>query len=57
MVDENNENNKNDIEVVSGDGTDIIISSVYDYVKIDDENENSNKKNIVIPKGQDEDKK
>ena len=48
---EEEKNKKKDIEVVTGDGTDLDISTVYDYVKIDKQDDDNKKKNIVIPEG------
>ena len=44
------EDNKNEIEVISGDGTDLEISPVYDHIKIDSNNNKEKKKDVVIPK-------
>ncbi len=41
---------KKDIEIVSGDGTDLNISPVYDNLNIAKPEEDSNtKKNVIIP--------
>ena len=50
------DNDKKQIKVVSGDGKDLNISTVYEHIKkdveINETNENnSKKKNIIIPKG------
>ena len=50
------DNDKKQIKVVSGDGKDLNISTVYEHIKkdveINETNENkTNKKNIIIPKG------
>lgn len=45
------EEEKKEIEVVSGDGTEIEISPVYDHIILDKPNNNNEKKgNIIIPK-------
>lgn len=45
------EEEKKGIEVVSGDGTEIEISPVYDHIILDKPNNNNEKKgNIIIPK-------
>lgn len=46
------EEEKKDIEVVSGDGSEIEISPVYDHIILDKPNKNENKGNIIIPKEQ-----
>lgn len=46
------EEEKKDIEVVSGDGSEIEISPVYDHIILDKPNKNENKGNIIIPKKQ-----
>ena len=48
----NSEEEKKDIEVVSGDGSEIEISPVYDHIILDKPNKNENKGNIIIPKEQ-----
>ena len=47
-----NDNNKNnDIEVVTGNGSDLDISPVYDHIKIDKPSTTKDKKKeIVVPK-------
>lgn len=52
-----NEEEKRDIDVVSGDGSEIEISPVYDHVILDKPNKNEKKEQIVIPKGIKEEKK
>ena len=53
-MDEDNENisdeEKKEIEVVSGDGSEIDISPVYNHIILDKPNKNEKKGNIVIPK-------
>ena len=45
------EEEKRDIEIVSGDGSDLDISPVYDHIKVDKPDNNTDKKqDIVIPK-------
>ena len=51
---------KKEIEVIAGNGKDLNISTVYDHIKIDKNQEtDTKKKNIVIPQGssENEDKK
>ena len=56
MSEEND--NKREIKVVTGDGTDLDISPVYDHIKIDSSNNREKKKDIIIPKSKkDVDKK
>ena len=38
------------IEIVSGDGTDLNISPVYDHIDIEKPKEDKEKKKIIIPK-------
>ena len=45
-----NEEEKRDIDVVSGDGSEIEISPVYDHVILDKPNKNEKKEQIIIPK-------
>ena len=45
-----NEEEKRDIDVISGDGSEIEISPVYDHVILDKPNKNEKKEKIVIPK-------
>ena len=45
-----NEEEKRDIDVVSGDGSEIEISPVYDHVILDKPNKKEKKEQIVIPK-------
>ena len=45
------EKKKKDIEVVQGNGSDLNISPVYNHIKMDKTDNNTNKKEkIVIPK-------
>ena len=41
---------KKEIDVVSGDGSEIEISPVYDHIILERPNKNEKKENIVIPK-------
>ena len=50
-MNENNDEEKKEIKVVNGDGTDLNISPVYDHIKFDIVPEDNKKKNIVIPEG------
>ena len=43
------EEDKKEIEVVSGDDTELEISTVYDHINLDKIRENPEKKNIIIP--------
>ena len=52
-----NEEEKRDIDVVSGDGSEIDISPVYDHVILDKPNKKEKKEQIVIPKEIKEDNK
>ena len=52
-----NEEEKRDIDVVSGDGSEIEISPVYDHVILDKPNKKEKKEQIVIPKEIKEDNK
>ena len=46
------EEEKKEIEVISGDGKDLNISPVYEHIKSDNvPNSDNKKKDIVIPKG------
>jgi len=47
---DNEEEEKKEIEVVNGDGTEIEISPVYDHIILDKPNKNEKKEKIVIPK-------
>ena len=51
------EEEKRDIDVISGDGSEIEISPVYDHVILDKPNKNEKKEQIIIPKGVKEDNK
>ena len=44
------EEEKKEIEIVTGDGKDLDISPVYDHIKIDSITNREKKKNVVIPK-------
>lgn len=44
-----NEEEKNEIEVVTGDDSELEISNVYEHLNLDKVRENPEKKNIVIP--------
>ena len=47
---------KKDIEVISGDGSNLDITPVYDHISGENRNTNKEKpKNIVVPKSQEED--
>ena len=48
---------KKDIDVISGDGSEINISPVYDHVILDKPNKKEKKEQIVIPKEIKEEKK
>ena len=52
-----NEEEKRDIDVVSGDGSEIEISPVYDHVILDKPNKKEKKEQIIIPKEIKEDNK
>jgi len=56
-MDEEKENKHQDIDVVSGDGSEINISPVYDHIILDKPNKNEKKDKIVIPKEIKEDEK
>ena len=59
MADKNEDTNtEKEIEVVSGDGNDLKISSVYEHIKFDNTQEETKKKKkeIVIPKGKNNNK-
>ena len=49
MDEDENEKNK-DIDVVTGDGTEIEISPVYDHIILDKPEKKDKKEKIVIPK-------
>ena len=50
-----NNEEKKDIEVITGDGKDLDISPVYEHIKSDIVSDNGRKKkDIVIPKGESE---
>lgn len=52
------ENNKKEIEVINGDGSNLLISPVYDHIKdVKPKSKDKNPKNIVIPGEKKEDKK
>ena len=46
----NSDEEKKEIEVINGDGTEIEISPVYDHIILDKPNKNEKKEKIVIPK-------
>lgn len=49
MSDENNKDKK-EIEVINGDGSNLLISPVYDHIKdVKPKSKDKNPKNIVIP--------
>ena len=52
-----NEENKKEIEVVSGDDSELEISTVYDHINLDKLRENPEKKNIIIPEVKKDEKK
>ena len=41
--------NKNKIEIISGDGKDLNISPVYDHINIEKPKEKKEKKDVIIP--------
>ena len=43
------EKERNEIEVVTGDDSELEISTVYDHLNLDKVRENPEKKNIIIP--------
>ena len=43
------EEERNEIEVVTGDDSELEISTVYDHLNLDKVRENPEKKNIIIP--------
>ena len=43
------EEEKKDIEIVTGDDTDLDISDVYDHLNLDRVRDNPEKKQIIIP--------
>ena len=51
-----NQEEPNEIEIVTGDDSELEISNVYDHLNLDKVRNNPDKKNIVIPKVK-EDKK
>jgi len=51
------EEDKKEIEIVSGDDTELEISTVYDHINLDKVRENPEKKNIIIPEVKNEEKK
>ena len=49
------EEKKKELEIVAGDGKDLDISPVYDHIKMDKSNNNTDKKQkIIIPKKKEE---
>ena len=58
--DDNNDEKieKKEIEIITGDGSDLNISPVYEHIPYDDSlPSNRKKQNIVIPKGSSDKKK
>ena len=51
------EEDKKEIEVVSGDDTELEISTVYDHINLDKVRDNPEKKNIIIPEVKNDEKK
>ena len=52
------ENDKKEIEVINGDGSNLLISPVYDHIKdVKTKSKYTNQKSIVIPDEKKEDKK
>ena len=51
-----NNNEKKQIKIISGDGKDLNISNVYDHINNDNSSTDEKKKDIVIPKGSSEKK-
>lgn len=49
MEPEEGEEEKKDIEVVTGDDSDLDISDVYNHINFDKVRDNPEKKNIIIP--------
>lgn len=47
---------KKEIKVVNGDGKDLNISPVYEHIKSNNPQRDNKKKDIVIPKGKNEQK-
>lgn len=46
---EENEEEKNEIKIVTGDDSDLEISTVYDHLNLDRVREHPDKNNIIIP--------
>lgn len=44
-----NQEEPNEIEIVTGDGSELDISTVYDHLNFDKVRNNPDKKNIIIP--------
>lgn len=53
---EQNDEEKNEIEVVTGDDSELEISTVYDHLNLDKVRETPNKQNIIIPEVKKDDK-
>lgn len=53
---EQNEEEKNEIEVVTGDDSELEISTVYDHLNLDKVRETPSKQNIIIPEVKKDDK-
>ena len=53
---EQNEEEKNEIEVVTGDDSELEISTVYDHLNLDKMRETPSKQNIIIPEVKKDDK-
>ncbi len=55
---EEKKNDKKEIEVINGDGTNLVISSVYEHINAaKPKSKDKNPKNIIIPGEKNEDKK
>ena len=51
------EEDKKEIEVISGDDSELEISTVYDHINLDKVREKPEKKNIIIPEVKKDEKK
>ena len=51
------EEDKKEIEIISGDDSELEISTVYDHINLDKVRENPGKKNIIIPEIKKDEKK
>ena len=49
MEEDNIEEEKKDIEIVTGDDSELDISNVYDHLNLDKVRETPDKQNIIIP--------